>query len=859
MAKSQTLNLVKKTLRHMDAMQSGHQVGGMLLAGDPGIGKTSFIALLGKVLGIKTIVIEVPHITEEHLINIPFIVFSPQGGKESGTDKVDPDEHKLVLAQSNLFTQMTSVTAMSDQSYLAYMKSAPATVQQIFNALGGTEDKIPPVIAEARQSHSVILFLDEYYRQSSMRIRNIMRGILNGNIGMHKIPKSVYVIYASNMRDGGVESIPSNHQFNAIEYKTPTKRDWFEYLISTYEKDANVKVNTAVMDKFKSILEDADLSHEDTVAEVRTSPRRWEQLIMYVNNAIPVANREEARALITNVRNNFIHYQTEAHSSLATKVTDAVAELIQETTPDIPATGTDALEPHEWRSALQHAVDAQIKAGGTRKHIPVVSGPPGIGKTTQAAAVARSHNLRLVELDVGELYAEDAIGMPIPGERKGDNISVKFSVPKLFHQINSIIATKDAAYREALLEEYGSEGTAKYAEYEKQRWKYLIFFDELNRVDEKTFNALRKVILEKNFGPSGDKDGSLLELPKEAIVVAAINPEGHGTETLTQHFRDVIDVIPAKASWESTKTWLRAKNFKGIGEEVKNSSLNIIQSFIDKFKTSDTGIGKQQQPFYMDLGGAELYISPREYADMFATMVREVGAAVQEFKGGEDDIEELREDVDEAVSEALEDSLNMVFYKHEVDKHEFMMQMQNWIRTLPDDMYEGLMTRVAGTPGASGSDTLSAALKKYMDGHKLTSMPDDSIFVNLNSGLNNAQFISEVKDAIVNALSSEASIKAHIISQSHGQLQLKGDDLVTTNAPASLLENFMRAVMYSLHIHNYSYDRIAQVGRAMSQSMTEIRVRLKKLGSLPDDIAEDASTAVIKVRAELAQLASELT
>ena len=160
---SQALKLVKKTLRHMDAMSSGHQVGGILLAGDPGIGKTTFISMLGKLLGMKTIVIEVPHITEEHLINIPFIVFNPQGGKESGNTEID-SEYKLVLAQSNLYTQMTSAAPMSDANYLSYMKSAPRHVQELFKALGGNEDTIPPSIAEARKNHKSILFLDEYYR-----------------------------------------------------------------------------------------------------------------------------------------------------------------------------------------------------------------------------------------------------------------------------------------------------------------------------------------------------------------------------------------------------------------------------------------------------------------------------------------------------------------------------------------------------------------------------------------------------------------------------------------------------------------------------------------------------------------------
>lgn len=854
---SQTLKLVKKTLRHMDAMQSGHQVGGILLAGDPGVGKTTFVAQLGKLLGLKTIVIEVPHITEEHLINIPFIVFNPQGNKESGTTQVD-QEYKLVLAQSNLFTQMTSAPQMSDDNYLTYMKSAPAHIQALYKSLGGTEDTIPPAIAEARKNHKAILFLDEYYRQASTRIRNIMRGILNGNIGMHKIPKDVYIMYASNMRDGGVEQIPSNHQFNAVEFKTPTKDDWFDWLVSEYEQDSRVKVNQAVMDKFKNLLEDQDLSYSDVVAEVRTSPRRWEQLIMYVNNSIPVADREEARALVTNVRNNFMNYLTEEHSDLAEKVVQAVVDLINDTSKGVTASNTDKLDPHEWRSALSHAVTQQIKADGTRKYIPVVSGPPGIGKTSQAYAVAKKHNLMLIELDVGELFAEDAIGMPIPGERTDTNITVKFSVPKLYHQINSIIEHKEAAYKQALTEEYGQEeGAKKFKEFEDQRWKYLIFFDELNRVDEKTFNALRKVVLDKNFGPSGDKDGSLLELPKSAVVVAAINPEGVGTSELTQHFRDVIDVIPARASWTATKSWLMSKNFKGVPEPVKTCVMTIMQTFIDRFQAPDDSRNREQRPFYLDLSGIELYISPREYADMFATMIRELAHAVADAHVDDHTtIDDVREDLDDAVADAMEDSLNMIFYKAEVEKDEFMEKLREWVAVLPDQVYNGVLTV---TVEHSENERLSSALKEYLDGHDLTSMPDNKVFVNVVSGMNNAQFIDDVKDALVQAFKTPKSIEEHVLKETHPEVNLKNDELVLDGAKkVSLLTNFARAVVFSLHIHEFAHDRIAQTGRAMSKAMSEITKHLRAEQSMPEDVIDDASTAVVDLYADLMDLVETL-
>jgi septin family protein len=107
----QLISLTKKVMRHMKSMQRGTQAGGVLLAGDPGIGKTTFVNFLGNFLGIKTVTIEVPHVTEEHLINIPFIVFDPAtnsqrpGGDQLATKK--DASYELVLAKSNLYSLLT--------------------------------------------------------------------------------------------------------------------------------------------------------------------------------------------------------------------------------------------------------------------------------------------------------------------------------------------------------------------------------------------------------------------------------------------------------------------------------------------------------------------------------------------------------------------------------------------------------------------------------------------------------------------------------------------------------------------------------------------------------------------------------
>ena len=855
MATNHAFNLVKKTLRHMEHISEGHQVGGILLAGDPGIGKTTFISMLGSLLGLKTIVIEVPHITEEHLINIPFMVFNPvTNSSATMTDKVStqPSEYKMVLAQSNLFTQMTTGTMMNDEAYLQHIQKAPKHVQEMFTALGGNATTIPPLIEQARGRHKTILFLDEFYRQTSMRIRNILRGILNGNVGMHKIPRDVYIMYASNMKDQGLDQIPSNHQFNVVEHKAPQSGDWFNWLVSTYEKHSHIKLNHQVIDKFKALLTDEDISFTDADSDVRTSPRRWEQILLYINTSLPVKDLEDARALITNVKNSFIHYKTEQHSSLSVKVVKAVTELIKDTS-DISIDENNTLDGTEWRKSLLHYIQQQKAGGSSRKHIPVVSGLPGIGKTTAAASVAASEDLRLIEIDVGEIYAEDAIGMPLPGQRNGDNITVNFSMPKLYQQIMGLIKKRDDAYIELLKHEYGAKAPQHIKAYEKQEWKYLIFFDELNRVDEKTFNSLRKVILEKNFGPSGNGDGGTLALPKQAIVVAAINPEGVGTSDLTDHFRDVIDIIPAKGSWADTREWLSKKKFKNTSAEMLTTAMTIIDSFIKKFSTKEASVPKQQRPFQLVISGTDLYISPREYADMYSTLVREIKAGVGEVSDREDDI---RTPMNEAVGDALEDSLNMIFYKSEsgIEKDEFMHALKIWVANLPDSMFAELLSRQATGGMSSGN-----ALAPYLEGRDLTSMPNDNHIINAHNLSNHAQIIDELKILLNDKLIDDKTITKYMIKRDQPKIVVSGESLKVDNSQnASLVENFFLALLGALHLHDFVHDRIAIVGSALNIALSDVRKNLVKKGVLSEDVSDELTDAAVEIRADMAQMIADL-
>ena len=152
-----------------------------LLTSAPGVGKTQRMNLLSQILGIEMITIEAPHIVEEHIIQIPFIVFNPKTGREAA-GHTEYNDYKVQMADSNLFTQIKNAQKISDKDLLKSVYSSTDEVIQLFEYFGGTETEIPEEFQELRSQYTSILFLDEYFRQTSMRIRNMLRGLLNNKI-----------------------------------------------------------------------------------------------------------------------------------------------------------------------------------------------------------------------------------------------------------------------------------------------------------------------------------------------------------------------------------------------------------------------------------------------------------------------------------------------------------------------------------------------------------------------------------------------------------------------------------------------------------------------------------------------------
>lgn len=815
--------LVTEVIANMDVQAEGAGRTGIMLAGDPGVGKTSFIRFFAKLLGMDLITIEAPHVTEEHIINIPFIVLNPASGTPRTLDtegEFDAD-YKVVMSDSNLYTQLQRAKRVPDEQYLKLVyASGDQVLIKVFEKLGGSEKQIPDMIKDVRARYEVILFLDEYFRQTSMRVRNMLRTILNGKIGNHPLPHTAYVVYASNINDEGVEGMPLNNDFQTIQMEHPSKEEWFSWFVNKFEHDEHVKINPKLVQQFFDLLEDEHLSIKDIEADVRVSPRRWEQLLLYINSALPVKSAADGTRLLTNVKHNFRNYLTGSHAKIADAVVDAVIELVEDTSGFKLSNTT--LGASEWRETLEHQIEAKMRLGDARTYIPIVAGLPGVGKTTEMHKLGADLNLAVVDIDVSTLSADDVSGIPLPktkSDKEGGGIETRFSMPKLFQHIKQDMKRAEAAHLEALKK---AGKTDKIEAYKKAKWKYILFFDELNRNSQNVFNGIRRLILEKNLG---DK----LELPPGTIMVAALNPEDQGAEKLTQHMVDVSDIIDAAPSWPSTKHYIENIKFARLkNPEVKDFVFSMLNAFNNEFHAKKGPAPKNaDREFFIITGGAnQVYVSPREWSNLYSNAVKYVDHTLsilrREISERHDDDhtkEQMQRDVltiKHAVYKSFESTLNTVMIKHGVHAPEFLHSLKRWFENMTEVNVETLFfAKKAETE--SFSDIVAPYLKP--GGPDLA---DSSEFVNY---VNNAD-VQNLKDDISTFLEKQLQNIEDVIETTHPKKVLKNGRLEQDPKKlVSQLEHTARELVHAFRIHDFSHEK----AEIMQQVMLEF---MKRIGTL---------------------------
>jgi len=551
---------------------------------------------------------------------------------------------------------------------------------------------------------------------------------------------------------------------------------------------------------------------------VRISPRRWEQLMLYISANLPVADQKAADLLMKNLEVSFKNYQTGEKAELAKDVLDLVKGLIDKQSKGKIAGNEGNVDDSDWRETLKHQVETRMKIGPDRKYIPVIGGLPGSGKTKHISQLALELGMIPVFVDVQNLSPEEVIGVPLSKTNKDGDIEVSFSRPPLYDNIQEQIKRGEKNLPAALEKAFGKDEAAKkLAQHNKSDSKYLVFFDELNRTNTKVFNAIRKVLLEKEFNEE-------YKLPPESVVVAAVNPTGKGTQELTKHVRDVFDVIPVGISWKKFNDHLDkidvVKQLK-VDPEIAEVSRQALSAFVDNFRSKAPGREQGADPhFYLQIGPTPLYMSAREYTDAYInsakTLQRAFRKEIDKLSDPDHDAGESELRIREALARAFAHSVGYtVGVKHSVDAPEFSKDLEDWFK-YTDKFSLGSMFKKKVSSVKKLEDILAKPFENQNE-----DLFNDPEFVNYITSVDPVVFKEELVEFLTNYAVKDAKTA---FAQTHKLKKLDAKKKATAFAgkEISKIEYITREILHSIKLHDISNKMTDMVKGGLREVLEKI-------------------------------------
>jgi len=673
----------KKVIKSMINTSKGREKGSLLLKGDPGTGKTSSVESFADIMGMRIITIEAPHTSEDSIISVPYLIKKGLETEE-GTLEIDKsqdgDGFEVINAESSLVTDLRNKKPMKTVEWDKSVRK--------FKHLEKIRDEFIKPIENIRNVYTTILFIDELYRSGSPRIQNLFRTILNGYIGGTKIPKNVFIMFASNMddTDGSLDNIPINHQFSGSKFDKPSKDDFLNYIHSKFGDDENIDsknkelVSSEVFNKFAEKLDEVDLGGKDVDTEIRVSPRRWEEILKYVSNRLPAKSQKDAQALIHFMFNNMKNYKDGTYSKLAEKYAKVIREMIEEQS-DFKV---DILppKPSDWANQFEQEIDAKMELGENRKYVVALSGKPGVGKTSMIRELANKKGLRLIEIDCSTLNSEDVVGLTTPKKVNGTLVT-EFTEPPLYSRI---MKNYDADYK-----------------VEGSQYTHILFLDEITRTSKRVMNSIRSLLLEK-------KINSNYKLEDNIMIVTALNPAGAsntGVEELSDHLADVMDIIDVESKVSELFKYINEKETnievnQELGFNITDKISNIVREMIGKLESEMDADGNkisgESKKWNWTWDGNIIYVSPREIDDMVSGAIGNIHSELFEFSGfnptknySEEEYKEFIEIIKTEIVNKIEDLVNFIAE----DKFK-----------IPEDSVESLLAYIKETVSVANFDEI---------------------------------------------------------------------------------------------------------------------------------------------------------
>lgn len=749
------------------------------LTGGTGIGKTTFIKDLSRILGLELLVIEVPHVSIEQVINIPYLKFKDNKKTASGT--MVADKMNVVMAKSHLVDLCNNLQKKTDQQWQKDMASWPEDIQAVYNTFS---EKTKGNIIAIRRRFSGILFLDEYYRTVEVEVRNVLRDILEHKIGQDMLPEDVYIITASNMKDvgGTVETPQGAAKHRPLEYQPPTKNEFWYYLLSR-----GSKIKKEVVDVFYPIIQDEYLNWDDD-SEIRTSSRRWEQVLRYISSSIPVKSTEDANNLLGSVKTMF--KDDEKTSTLWTLVRPVLENLIKQTS-EVKLGTLDPTPPTDWEKILEHQIEQKIALGKNRSYIPIIYGRPGVGKTSAILHAAREFNLVPVKINSQGLKSTDIIGLPLPQSGKTQSEqSTEFSEPPLRRLIIKQVMKEFNTWKKSASREDRQAWL-------KQHYKFLLFFDEINRVQtQNTFNVLRRLILEKEFNDR-------YKLWSSMIIVAAMNPKKYGdpVHELSTHLKDSADLIEASPNYDKLQSHLDALNkteYKNYSDDVKEMAKQILTGFVEEFahKLPNANADENEKvhhkslPFFLKLSSksSEMtpedseYLSPRDYDDLYKYLIVGIDSEIEESAGEEPD--EVARKLSDYLYTKFKSVIGALYDKNPELTQDFMTDIKKWL-------HDNMTSFMSNVGKKAELKYMLPNILKDSDYH----LADDPNWTKYMENYHPNTFHTELS-AFFNELATTVESKHHLIGKNtHPVKEKSNEGIQATNELYSAVE----AIVWDLH------------------------------------------------------------